>query len=180
MNLSRWLRLVSLVLFTGAWSAINAHASESLPVTLDPTQTWVGEIVRQGGGWALAVYVIWMQNRDHRESSSRRQMHEDRLLDQVAASMAAVTAATQAMRGMTEALERRDITDVAGAPGFKKGVTMLNDYGDTHERPILRTGSLWRPLYWLRKLIGGDSVRPSSEQSTDSGSTVVTYAVLGR
>lgn len=98
-------RLLSLVAITTLWSALNSYAADSIPVTFDPTQTWIGEIVRQGGGWALAVYVIYIQNRDHREASARRQAHEDRLLDQVAASTASVTAATQAMARMTEATE---------------------------------------------------------------------------
>lgn len=52
-----WARLLSLCAFTSVWSAFNVLAAEPMPVTLDPTQSWVGEIVRQGGGWALAVYV---------------------------------------------------------------------------------------------------------------------------
>lgn len=55
----------------------------------------------------------------------------------------------------------------------------LNDYGDTTERPILRTGSLWRPLYALRKAFGKGSIRPTCERHTRAG-VVVDYAVVGR
>ena len=56
---------------------------------------------------------------------------------------------------------------------------MRNDYGDTKERPILRTGSLWRPLYALRKAFGKGSIRPTCERHTTAG-VMVDYAVLGR
>lgn len=56
----------------------------------------------------------------------------------------------------------------------------LNDYGDTHERPIRRTGSLWRPLYYLLRAFRGRSIRPFCEHSVGSGWTFIDYAVLGR
>jgi len=94
-----------LLSLASAWT-YSALAAEPLPVTMDPTQTWVGEIVRQGGGWALAVYVIWIQNRDHRESSARRSATEERLFDQIGASTAALTEANATMTRMVEAYQR--------------------------------------------------------------------------
>jgi len=92
------LHLLATLAGAAAWSALG----EPTPVTLDPTQSWVGEIVRQGGGWALAVYVIWIQHRDHRESATRRNAAEERLLDQLAASTAALQAAQTAIARLAD------------------------------------------------------------------------------
>ena len=86
------MKAAFVILATTAWSFLAMLSAEPMltPVSGDHIG-WVGEIVKQGGGWALAVYVIWMQNRDHRERMDRAIVREEQLIAALVANNNAIT-----------------------------------------------------------------------------------------